>query len=378
MKKAPRSSAGQALVSDSDTDNPVESEESEESDTEIGGFTSRVRGSRPHYQQVSSRQDRVRREKEKEKEKRQREARKAEDKKLFEGLMRRYKRTAADVDEMEWMTRIWDSERQRAETLATKWVDQVAGVRAPSDTQRNRQLQTSNHALDMYVEQRRSLLKLQGAIRRARWLPARRFGHMPDFPVAYHSPRDEGPLLPSQPSRHSFVVAVDSEGEETWIVDPLLLQPAQDLASSFQGECFIVHSVQQPWPKKVAHRQNCWYLAVKAASSFVYKPTNDWNIPGPGDLFDKNKSMPEQHREEQRSTPEWLQVWSQIKVKPQLKRRGQYVPKRPQIVSTAETTLQVGLRPCGYAALSKEAVMAAAARHNGGAPDVMRSAAAAP
>ena len=66
------------------------------------------------------------------------------------------------------------------------------------------------------------------------------------FPVAYHSPRDEGPLRPFQPSRHSFVVVVDREGEETWIVDPLHLQPAQDLAVRFQRAGFIVHAVQEP------------------------------------------------------------------------------------------------------------------------------------
>ena len=35
---------------------------------------------------------------------------------------------------------------------------------------------------------------------------------------------------------------------------------------------------------------------------------------------------------------EWLQEWKQIKVKPQSKRWGHYVPKRPRIVHTAETT----------------------------------------
>ena len=82
------------------------------------------------------------------------------------------------------------------------------------------------------------------AMRRARSLRAGRRGSMPDFPVAYNSPRDEGPLLPSQPSRHSFLVAADREGEETWIVDPLLLQLAQNLAVSFQREGFIVHFLQ--------------------------------------------------------------------------------------------------------------------------------------
>ena len=63
-------------------------------------------------------------------------------------------------------------------------------------------------------------------------------------------------------------------------------------------------------------------------------------------------------------------------MKPQSKRRSQCVPSRPQIVNTAETTLQAGLRPCAYIALSKEAMMAAVARRSGGAPDVMRRVAA--
>ena len=67
---------------------------------------------------------------------------------------------------------------------------------------------------------------------------------MPDFSLAHHNPRDEGPLCPSQPSHHSFVVVVDREGEETWIVDPLPLQLAQDLAVSCQREGFVVHSVE--------------------------------------------------------------------------------------------------------------------------------------
>ena len=279
---------------------------------------------------------------------------------------------------MQWMTGFWQSERERAVALATRWVHRVAGVSAPSGTQRNKHLQTSNNAMDEYVEQRRSLHKLQGAMRRAGSLPTGRSGHMPDFSVAYHSPRDEGRLIPSQPSRHSFVVAVDQEGEETWIVDPLLLQPAQDMAVSFQRARFIVHSTQHPWPQKVAHKQKCSYLAVKAASALVYKPRNDCKIPKPGDPFDKHKSMTEQHREEQRSMLEWLQEWSQIKVQTQSKRWGKYVPKCPQIVSTAEITLQAGLRPCGYTVLSKEAMMAAVARRSGRAPDVMRSVAAGP
>ena len=38
----------------------------------------------------------------------------------------------------------------------------------------------------------------------------------------------------------------------------------------------------------MAQKQNCLYVAVKAASAFVYKPTNNWKIPEPGDLFDKD------------------------------------------------------------------------------------------
>ena len=83
-----------------------------------------------------------------------------------------------------------------------------------------------------------------------------------------------------------------------WIVHPLLLQPAWDLALNFQRPGFVVHSVEKAWAQKVAQRHNCVYLAVKATSLFMYSPTDDTKIPEPGDLFDKNKSMTEQHREE--------------------------------------------------------------------------------
>ena len=36
-----------------------------------------------------------------------------------------------------------------------------------------------------------------------------------------------------------------------------------------------MHAVQEPCLQKVAQKQNCSYLAVKAASEFVYKPTNE-------------------------------------------------------------------------------------------------------
>ena len=116
---------------------------------------------------------------------------------------------------------------------------------------------------------------------------------------------------------------------------------------------------------------------MKAASAFMYRPTDECKIPEPGDLIDKGKSS-EQHREEQRSTLEWLRGWGQIKVQGKDKRWGRYVCKRPQIVSTAETTLQEGLRPSRYTPLSKEAMMVAVASRSGRAPNVLKSVAAGP
>ena len=167
-----------------------------------------------------------------------------------------------------------------------------------------------------------------GALRRAGWLPAGRAGRLPDYPQAYHSPRDEGALDPSRPNRHSYVVAVDREDEEAWIVDPLHLQPAHDVGVRFQQAGFTVHAVQEPLPEKVAQKRNCSYLALKTASAFMYMPTDEWKIPEPGDLFDKGKSMREQHQEEQRSTLEWLRGWAEIKVHGTDRRRGRYVPNR--------------------------------------------------
>ena len=318
MKKAPRSSAGRPLVADdSDTDISEEwSEESVESDT----IASRVRDHTPNPEA-----DPVQRQKDREEARRKMEARKAEDKKIFDCLKRRYKRQTTE-NEMQWMTRIWETEREQVVTLSTRLVENVANVRAPLGAQRNRQLQSSAAALAEFRERRPTLWRLQGAMRRAGWLLAGRTGHLPNYPVAYHSPQDEGALHPSRPSRHSFVVGVDREGEETWIVDPLHSQPAQDLAVSFHRAGFTVHAVQDPWPERVAQKQNCSCMVVKAASAFTYKPTDEWKIPEPGDLFNKDKSMTEQHREEQRSTLEWLRGWNQIKVQGQSKRRGKYVP----------------------------------------------------
>ena len=171
---------------------------------------------------------------------REREARKAEDKKLFEGLKRRYKRQAAE-DEMQWMTWSRESEWEQAVTLATRWVDHVGILHAPSGAHRRRLLQSSNTALAEYVERRRSLHKLQGAMRN--WLPAGRTGHMPHFPVAYHNLRNEWPPRRSHPSCHSFVVAVHREGEEELLGEALLVQPLHDLVVSFQRAGFIVHAV---------------------------------------------------------------------------------------------------------------------------------------
>ena len=309
MKKAPRSSVDQTPVADSDTDSPVKSEEPVASDT----ITSRVRYYRP-----DPNGDAVRRQKEQ----RKRETTKMEDKKDFEGLERRYKRQAAE-NEMQWMTRMWETEREQVVTLATRWVDQVATVRVPSGAQRNTQVQSFNTALAEFQERRRLLYKLQGAIRCPHWLPAGRTGHMPDFPVANHSPRHEGALHPSRLSRHSFAVAMDWEGQKTWILHLLHLQPAQVLALTFQRAGFILHSVQEPWLERVPLKQNCSYLAVKAASAFVYKPMD-------GDIFNKVKSITEPRRDERRSTLEWLQGWRQIKVQPQSKRRGNCVVKCPR------------------------------------------------
>ena len=98
MKKAPRSSVGQPLVAgDSDADSSEElSEESVESDT----IASRVREHRPNPEA-----DPVRRQKGREEAPTKMEARKVEDKKVFDGLKRRYKRQAVE-NEMQWMTRI--------------------------------------------------------------------------------------------------------------------------------------------------------------------------------------------------------------------------------------------------------------------------------
>ena len=70
------------------------------------------------------------------------------------------------------MTRTWDLEHERTETLGIRWVVQVSLVRASSGAQRNRQLQTANNALQDYTQQTKSLHTLRGAMKRATCLPA--------------------------------------------------------------------------------------------------------------------------------------------------------------------------------------------------------------
>ena len=41
---------------------------------------------------------------------------------------------------MQWMTRIWQTEREQVVTLATTGLDQVASMHAPLGAQRNGQL----------------------------------------------------------------------------------------------------------------------------------------------------------------------------------------------------------------------------------------------
>ena len=87
MKKAPRSSVGQPLVgNESDTDNG--DEWSEESDT----IAHRIRTLRERTPEP----DPVERQKAREEARRKMEARKAEQKKIFDGLKRRYQRQAAE------------------------------------------------------------------------------------------------------------------------------------------------------------------------------------------------------------------------------------------------------------------------------------------
>ena len=279
-----------------------------------------------------------------------------------------YKKQKGDTDEQIWMSRIWDVEYKRTEVLGDKWKEHVFNVRAPLGAHRNKRFQTADTALREYNDQRAELLKFKNVMSRRGWLPSGRMGRLPNNPVALPSLRDEGPLTPTQLSCHSFVVAIDRDKTEVWIVDPLCLQPVKDLATKFESRDYTVHNATAPWPTQIAQTMNCSYLAVRVASRF----------PGRTDPFEKTKSMTEQHTEEQRATLQWMQHWSKLKAVPKLKGCGQYIPKRPRTVTTAEWTLEEGLRSSGYTLLSKEAMLAALARRSGRGPDVMKSVAAGP
>ena len=225
-KKAPRSSVGQPILGDEWDTDKVE-EWWKESET----IAHRIRVGR--CRERTPEPNPVERQKAREEARRKMQAGKAEDKMIFDGMKRRDTRHAAE-NEAVWMARIRETEREQGVRLSARWVENVANVRAPSGAPRNRQLQSSNTALDDFRERGRTLRSLHGALRRAGWLLAGRAGRLLDYPQAYHSPRDEGALDPSRPNRHSYVVAVDREDEQTWIPDLLHLHPAQDLALSFR------------------------------------------------------------------------------------------------------------------------------------------------
>ena len=127
------------------------------------------------------------------------QARKAEDKTVFDGLRRRYKRQAAE-NEADLMARVWETERAQVVRLSTRWVENVANVCAPSGAQRNRQLQSSNAAVADLRERRRTLRSLQGALRRAARLPAGRAGRLPDIRKHTIATGGKGALTPPAPA----------------------------------------------------------------------------------------------------------------------------------------------------------------------------------
>ena len=108
-------------------------------------------------------------------------------------------------------------------------------------------------------------------------MPTRATGRLPNYPVVQQDAQDEGPPSPIEPGRHSFVVVVNRDGEEAWIVDPVCLQPANDQATSFESQHFIVQNVTAPWPQEIAHTNSCSYLAVQAAGLFLGHTTKNWN-----------------------------------------------------------------------------------------------------
>ena len=117
-KKAPRSSVGQPIVGDTGKD--FLEDWSDESDT-VAHRIRAVRGTErtPEPDRQMAREETHRK----------MQARQDEDKKIFDGLRRRYKRQAAE-NEADLMARIWETERAQVVKLSTRWVENVANVRA--------------------------------------------------------------------------------------------------------------------------------------------------------------------------------------------------------------------------------------------------------
>ena len=66
------------------------------------------------------------------------------------------------------------------------------------------------------------------------------------------------------------MVAVHRGKTEVWIVDPLCLQPAKELATNFESRDYKFHNFMAPLTTKIAHTMNCSYLAVGGANGFLY------------------------------------------------------------------------------------------------------------
>ena len=102
----------------------------------------------------------------------------------------------------------------------------MSNVRAQLGAERTKQVQMANAALKDYCEARACLRKFKGAMCVKGWPPHGTEGHLPPFSVAMYHPRDEAPLCRTEPDRQLFVVAVDHNGLEAGIVNPLCLPPA--------------------------------------------------------------------------------------------------------------------------------------------------------
>ena len=125
-KKAPRPSAGQPIVRDTNKD--VLEDWLSESDP----IAHRVRAVSGRERTPEPDRHRAREEM-----RRKMQARQAEDRKIFDGPRRRCKRQAAE-NEAHLMGQIWETERAQVVKLSKRWVENVANVCAPSGAQRNR------------------------------------------------------------------------------------------------------------------------------------------------------------------------------------------------------------------------------------------------